>query len=98
MVSVKISEYEHSSWDFNFLCVHADDIIKMSKKKNPGGKKPARQPVSILIIDCTPCHLVWKSVNNLIFYHCRSRNVHSRMTTLIKGMQRFSDLWKLDHP
>ncbi|KAB8108307.1 hypothetical protein EE612_043884, partial [Oryza sativa] len=22
-----------------------DDIIKMSKKKNPGGKKPARQPI-----------------------------------------------------
>ena len=32
-----------------FFYVYAEDIIKMSKKKNPGGKKAPRQPVSILI-------------------------------------------------
>ena len=79
--------------------VYAEDIIKMSKKKNPGGKKPPRQPVNILTCWSTLLHLcsMWKFVNYPSFLH-RSKNAHSRMPTLLKGMPKFNGSWNLDRP
>ena len=71
----------------------------MSKKKNAGGKKPPRQPVNILTCWSTLLHLcsMWKFVNYPSFLH-RSKNAHSRMATLFKGIPRFNGLWNLDRP
>ena len=75
--------YDHFFFSFNYIITHisgliysdiffvyAEDIIKMSKKKNPGGKKPPRQPVNILNCWSTLLHLcsMWKFVNYPHFY------------------------------
>jgi len=104
--------YDNFFFSFNYIITHilgliysdiffvyAEDIIKMSKKKNPGGKKPPRQPVNILNCWSTLLHLcsMWKFVNYPSFLH-RSKNAHSRMATLLKGMPKFNGSWNLDRP
>lgn len=43
------------------FCVYSEDIIKMSKKKNPGGKKPPRRPVNSKVYN-SGCVVVLKLV------------------------------------